>query len=182
MSKVEIIKGDLINLAKQGEFDVIGQGCNCFCNQGVGLAPQMVKAFGTDTFREERKRDSIGRNLVGDVRKLGQIDYETRYISEDQFGNLSYEGDGSNLEGGQVKGFAVVNMYTQYRYGSSNGPPLDYEALTLCLRKTNHIFKNKHIGLPWIGCGLAGGDKDRVLKIIESELKDCKVTIVEYNK
>jgi hypothetical protein len=32
---------------------------------------------------------------------------------------------------------------------------LDYEALALCLRKINHTFKGKHVGLPQIGCGIA---------------------------
>ena len=76
----------------------------------------------------------------------------------------------------------VVNAYTQYYYGKNHpdgiNKPLDYEALTLCLRKMNHIFKGKHIGLPGlIGCGLAGGDKNKVKSIIKKELKDCNVTI-----
>jgi hypothetical protein len=76
--------------------------------------------------------------------------------------------------------------------------PLDYEALTLCLRKINHIFKGLHIGLPLIGCHLAGGvwdyeqlpegeqfdyitgRKKDVKTIIKQELKDMNVTIVHY--
>jgi hypothetical protein len=41
---------------------------------------------------------------------------------------------------------------------------LDYEALTLCMRKINYTFTGKHIGLPMIGCGLAGGDWNIVKK------------------
>jgi O-acetyl-ADP-ribose deacetylase (regulator of RNase III) len=36
--------------------------------------------------------------------------------------------------------------------------------------------------MPKIGAGLAGGDWNRIKKIIQTELKDCKVTIVIYNK
>ena len=32
----------------------------------------------------------------------------------------------------------------------------------------------------WIGCGLAGGDKSIVKGIIKKELKDCKITMVNY--
>ena len=56
----------------------------------------------------------------------------------------------------------VVNSYTQYNYGKNHtdgvSKPLDYEALTMCMRKINHTFKGKRIGLPQIGAGLAGGD------------------------
>ena len=46
----------------------------------------------------------------------------------------------------------------------------------------NHEFKGKHIGLPQIGCGIAGGDWDVVKLLIKQELKDCDVTVVIYNK
>jgi len=42
---VEIIKGDLIKLAKSGYFDVIVHGCNCFCVMGAGIAKQIKKEF-----------------------------------------------------------------------------------------------------------------------------------------
>ena len=50
------------------------------------------------------------------------------------------------------------------------------------MRKINHMFKGQHIGLPRIGCGLAGGDWDIVRGIIQTELKDCHVTVVNYKK
>jgi O-acetyl-ADP-ribose deacetylase (regulator of RNase III) len=50
------------------------------------------------------------------------------------------------------------------------------------MRKINSIFSGKHIGLPQIGAGLAGGDWNKIKKIIQDELKDCKVTIVIYKK
>lgn len=73
--------------------------------------------------------------------------------------------------------FAVINAYTQYDYGTDK-INLDYDALRLCLRKINMLCDGLDIGLPKIGCGLAGGDWNIVSKIIEEELQDCKsVTI-----
>lgn len=154
------IEGDLIVLAKQKQFDVIAHGCNCFCTMGAGIAPQMAKAFGCDTFPLEHK------DYTGDINKLGQIDYKTYFhMNEDHR-------------------LTVVNAYTQYYYGSNHpdgvDKPLDYDALTLCLRKINHLFKGKHIGLPKIGCGLAGGNWNIVKNIILRELKDCDVTVVNF--
>lgn len=150
------IDGDLIKLAKQGSFDVIAHGCNCFCRMGAGIAPQMAKAFKCDRYPLE------SRDTIGDINKLGQIDYEAWY---------------SNT----AKIVYVINAYTQYDYKSlGNEHPLDYEALQLCLRKMSHQFSGYRIGLPKIGCGLAGGDWQRVKQIIQTELKDCNVTVVNY--
>jgi O-acetyl-ADP-ribose deacetylase (regulator of RNase III) len=80
----------------------------------------------------------------------------------------------------------VLNAYTQYKYGRNHADgdavPVDYDAITLCMRKINHNFKGMHIGLPMIGAGLAGGDWEKIKQIIKRELKDCIVTIVILKK
>lgn len=146
------INGDLIVLARKGEFDAISHGVNCFSNMGAGIAVAMKREFGCDKFRLE---NPLTR---GDINKLGQIDYENRGIGPDKI-------------------LTVINSYTQY-VPSVQLKPLDYEALTLCMRKINHTFKGKRIGLPRIGAGLAGGDWMRIKEIIKTELVDCDVTIV----
>lgn len=155
------IVGNLITLAKQGEFDVIAHGCNCFCTMGAGIAPQMAMAFYCDEFPLE------GDEWSGDINKLGQIDWEEFLIDED-------------------KELIVVNAYTQYGFGRNhkNGTiaPVDYEAITLCMRKMNHVFQGKHIGLPQIGAGLAGGDWERIKNIIQTELYNCDVTVVIFDQ
>jgi O-acetyl-ADP-ribose deacetylase (regulator of RNase III) len=176
--KYQEIIGNLIELSLSGSFDVIAQGNNCQNAQGAGIAPQFVKAFGTDRFELEHN------NFKGDVNKLGNIDYELRNIKNPKSKVFP------KMEG-FIKGedFFVVNCYTQFMYSTNHtdgvSKPLDYEALTLCLRKINHIFKDKHIGLPgFIGGGLAGGNIDIIRSIIQKELKDMDVTIVflEQNK
>ena len=146
------VEGDLIKMAINGDFDVITMGCNCFCTMGAGIAPQMAKAFGCDKYPLE------GELYRGNTNKLGQIDYD--------WFNTSL--DSTILR----KPLYVINSYTQFHYGKNHldgvSKPLDYEALTLCLRKINHVFKGKHIGLPAIGAGLAGGIWDY------GELKDAQ--------
>lgn len=153
---MKYVEGNLIKLALEGEFDVITHGCNCFCTMGAGIAVPMKQAFGCDKFKMEDKK------YRGNINKLGIIDWEYNPALQ----------------------LIVINSYTQYRYGRNhaNGAekPIDYEALTLCLRKINHIFKGKKIGLPLIGAGLAGGDWNIIEKIIEKELKDMDVTIVKF--
>lgn len=194
------IKGDLIALAKEGKFDVIAHGCNSFCTMGAGIAPLMAKAFGCDKFQLELIKDyrwlyndeesgeeyEVKTNNKGDINKLGQIDYEHKYLWFKhpylKDGEISIVMNHKTVGQENVKDLIVVNAYTQYHYSHKFGPPVDYEAITLCMRKMNHVFKGKHIGLPMIGCGLAGGDFKIVSEIIKKELKDCDVTVVIYDK
>lgn len=168
--------GNIITMAHEGDFNVIAHGCNCHNAQGSGLAPQMVKAFRTDTFKMEQPE------YYGDFNKLGQIDYELQYFSGWDKKFQKYPDQGDPIE----HSLHIVNAYTQYRYGRNHADgdkkPVDYDALTLCMRKINHTFKGLHVGLPLIGCGLAGGDWDVVKEIIQRELNDCDVTIIFLKK
>lgn len=148
-------EGDLIVLAKEHNFNVIGHGCNCFCTMGHGIAVPMKNTFGVN------KYDLESVEHEGDYNKLGQI--EGRF-------NLEYSLD-------------VINCYTQYDYKRITGViNVDYEALVMCLKKINHQYKGKHIGLPLIGCGLAGGDWVKVKNYIQQYLKDMDVTIVHLKR
>lgn len=50
------------------------------------------------------------------------------------------------------------------------------------MRKLNSVYKNKTIGMPKIGAGLAGGDWNKIEKIIKKEMTNCNVIIVNYVK
>lgn len=199
MKQYTEIWGDFIQLALQGKFDVIGHGCNCFCTMGAGIALQMAKEFDCDNFlmelTEYSEYDDEGNEYViqtnnkGNINKLGSIDYELQYLWFDHpHAKEGYAIPMHHRSPNQpnTKKLYVVNIYSQYHYGKNYKDnavnPLDYEALTIALRKMNHIFKGKTIGLPMIGAGLAGGDWIRIKNIIQTELKDCNVTIVMYDR
>lgn len=175
---MKYVEGDLIKLAKEGIFDVITHGCNCFCTMGAGIAVPMKNNFDCDKFPLE------ALEYKGNINKLGTIDYQIKQIFLKQKINLL----GQEIESTNFGGFSlvVINSYTQYRYGHNHPDgdyaPVDYDAITMCMRKINHIFKGKRIGLPKIGCNLAGGDWNIVSKIIERELKDMNITIINYKK
>jgi len=153
---IRVIDGDLIALAQQGAFDVIAHGCNCFCRMKRGIAPQMAAAFGCDKFSLEEN------SHVGEIDKLGRIEW--------------------NMVDRITIPLIIVNMYTQYHWENpgTKGIPLEYGALYTCLIKLNHTFRGKRIGLPKIGCGLAGGDWRTVGAIIDITMKNCNVTVVNY--
>lgn len=199
MENYQEVEGDLILLARAGKFDVIAHGCNCFCTMGAGIAPQMAEAFDCDEFEleltsytdydEEGEEYTVETKNRGDINKLGNIEYQHQYLwfkhpkAKD---GLAIAMGHKSVGQADVKDLFVVNAYTQYKYGRNHkdgvDAPFDYEAFTMCMRKMNKIFEGKHIGLPQIGAGLAGGSWQKIKQIIKDELKNCIVTVVIYKK
>lgn len=147
-------KGDLIQLAINGEFDVIIHGCNCFCTMGAGIAKQ-IKA----TFPKAYKADL--QTEKGAKEKLGTISFTE---VETQNGRL-----------------IIVNAYTQFHWKGS-GKKVDYKAVQNCFQQIKEKFSGKRIGYPAIGAGLAGGDWNIISEIIKKELEDENHTFVEFHK
>ena len=151
------IEGDLIALAKEGKFNLIIHGCNCQNVMGSGIAKSIRVEF-PEAYKADLK------TIKGDFNKLGNYTYaDYRFLHSPK----------------EPICFRILNCYTQYEYGT-NKQNLDYEALTLCLRKINHNFPKRKIGLPKIGAGLGKGDWPTIKKIIEKELCDMDVTIVNF--
>lgn len=85
------IQGNLIELAKEGQFDVIVHGCNCMCTMGSGIAAQIRRHF-------PEAWDADQQTQMGDGTKLGN--YSSAFIPR--------------------YGITVVNAYTQYTYGGEH--------------------------------------------------------------
>jgi O-acetyl-ADP-ribose deacetylase (regulator of RNase III) len=71
---MKTVKGDLIKLAKKGEFDVIIHGCNCFCAMGSGIALQIKRefpgAYKVDMQTKQGDRKKLGtysKAILGDL-------------------------------------------------------------------------------------------------------------------
>ena len=172
MGSYKEITGDLFSEIFSEQYDVSLQGNNSFNCQGAGICIPFKKYFQTDKFPMELS----GK---GDINKLGQIDCKDFYLKN---GQVFDEKDFTI----SMKRITICNCYSQYNYGRNHADgdkmPIDYEALTLCMRKINHKFKGCKVGLPFIGAGLAGGDPDTIREIFKTELKDCDVTLVIFEK
>ena len=148
--KVNVIKGDLIKLANNGNFDAIMHGCNCFSTMGAGIALQMKLAYSADKLPLEIQP------IAHPVLKLGNIDYKQVEIASGEF--------------------TLINAYTQY----NPGPDFNYTAFEVVCQKVNTAFKGKHIGVPMIGAGIGGSNWSWIKSVIEHYCTDVKVTVVEY--
>ena len=147
---MKTIKGDLIKLAKDGTFNVIGHGCNCFCTMGSGIAKSIKQNF-------PQAYDADLKTRKGNKKKLGTCTFATINPLD----------------------LIVVNAYTQFQYGRDR-VHADYDAIRSCMSWIVESFPRSRIGLPKIGAGLAGGDWNRIYRIIEEEMSEVDVTIVEY--
>ena len=89
---MKTVKGDIVQLAKDGEFEVIIHGCNCFHTMGAGVALAIKKAF-PEAYEADLKTNK------GDELKLGTIS-----IAETK------------------DGLIIVNAYTQFGCNSKDKP------------------------------------------------------------
>jgi O-acetyl-ADP-ribose deacetylase (regulator of RNase III) len=153
-------KGNLLDLAEAGGFDVVVQGCNCFNTMGGGIAREIRERYPTVAYA-----DSL--TTKGDYNKLGN--WTTAAVV--------------NLVNSD-HGFIVVNAYTQYNM-STGEDVFEYTAFQLILQKLVRLYGNYSIGLPYIGMGLAGGDRDIIIPMIEwfadeVAARGGSVTLVEF--
>jgi len=145
---VKIIKGDMVESYKNNELDAYAHQCNCFCRMGRGIAPLLAKVN-----PEVRKVDNA--TVGGDRDKLGDFSVA--------------ETEGLSL---------MFNIYGQYHWSKYKEAPnrnTSYAALEEGLSKVKEWleFDNvypKTLGLPLIGCGLAGGDWEGVVLPMIREL------------
>jgi O-acetyl-ADP-ribose deacetylase (regulator of RNase III) len=150
--KYQEIYGDLVKMAKNGDFDLIAHGCNCKKNMGAGIAKTIAGKF--------------------------PLAYKKDIESTPRMGEISFCDDYDEC--------TIINAYTQVFPGKGgHGKDTEfhrYEAIRNCMKKINEQFPEKHIGLPLIGCGLAGLKWNTVKKIIKEELTSLDVTVVIYRK
>jgi len=165
VGQLKKIKGDLITLAKSGEFDIIVHGCNCFHTMNSGIAGQIKREWPMALRVDEEFSE------YGDFLKLGTA---THCIQK--------------LDNGDYLG--IFNAYTQFKYGKGNGAYdkdvlVDYNALRNAFALIIASIPKKRpmrVGIPKIGAGLAGGDWDYIEPCIEERFAKTihELTLVEY--
>ena len=149
---IKEVWGDAVKMLKSKEISVLAHGCNCFNTMGSGIAAEIAKFFPDAVISDKMTK-------YGDINKLGNIDIVYIQHEED---DLVEE--------------TVVNCYTQF----SPGADVSYAAIEMCLRKLNQEFKGRHIAMPRIGAGVAGGNWLLIRELIRKCCADCDVTIIYF--
>ncbi|MDH5778814.1 MAG: macro domain-containing protein [Gammaproteobacteria bacterium] len=149
---MKVVKGDLIKMAKNGDFDVIIHGCNCFCEMGAGIAKSIKEnfpeAYNADLSTEKGTKEKLGTYSSATISINGKI-------------------------------LTVVNAYTQHHWRGT-AVKANYEAIKKVMNQVKNDFSGSRIGYPKIGAGLAGGDWEIISQIINSALSGEDHTLVEY--
>lgn len=157
-------KGNLLDLAEAGQFDIIVHGCNCKNTMGSGIAKEIKERYPSAAIVDT----AAHRDALSEIELLG---------------NYSYTWENGNSYTGK---FIIVNAYTQLDYWPRGKDHFQYESFQLILRKLAITFKGKRFGFPYIGMGLAGGNKDSIMTMLEvfamSVAADGgSVTLVEFD-
>ena len=156
--EIKYVSGDILtpDNSEKNQGIVVCHQVNCKGVMGAGLAKQVrVKFPGVYRVYKE-KCDAFGSENLGSV----------------QFCSCLCDA-----------GYIIANVFGQDRYGRDK-QYTDYNALRKAFRYIAQAFPNDAIRIPYLmGCGLAGGDWNIVLQIINEELVDkgCCVEIWKFN-
>ena len=160
MKEINFIKGDLVqHLLSDDHFTAYAHQCNSFCRMGRGIAPQLAKAV-------PGLREADNETTPGDRSKMGTFTYSAHY-----------------------NGSVVFNIYGQYHWKQypedpKTGRNTCYDSLRLGLTAVRNALQevpNSSLGLPLIGCGLAGGDWENVvLPMIKDIFEESSVEVTIF--
>ena len=158
---MNLVKGDLLEMAEAGHFDVIVQGCNCFCTMNSGLAGQI-----RNKYPQAYQADCV--TTKGDPKKLGEftVAQTEKFTIVNAYTQFDYN----------KKGQAFQDRF-------------EYQAFEQVLNRLYERMvwskTPRRFGFPMIGMGLAGGDKNRIIAQLEEFARQVEavggsVTLVEY--
>jgi O-acetyl-ADP-ribose deacetylase (regulator of RNase III) len=132
----------------EAKVDIIAHGVNCKNGFGSGVAGAMA-------ITHPRAKTEYHRKFFKEKWKLGDVQFV-------------FSGDKT-----------IANCATQNEYYPRNKCHADYYSIRVCMTKVKDFAKAGQfsIGIPKIGCGLAGGDWDLVRTILDDVFIDYDVTV-----
>lgn len=133
------------------DFEVIAHGCNCAGGFGAGVAAVIAKKYPHVKREFLKKHYSVGWK-PGDVQLVPVGDKQV-----------------------------IANCGTQKHYLPRGKDLFEYEAFRIvCRQLKEHCLRtNSRLAFPKIGAGLAGGNWERILKVMEEELEGVTVRVYE---
>ena len=160
---MKYINDNLLDAFDRGDVKYIAHQCNCFASLYKGKA----KGIAGSIMKRYPEAAEVDGELKEGLSRLGKV-------------------AGWHSSGKQGYGY---NLYAQYKYGNSAKTGIvytDYEALNKCLSDMCDaisllMVESTVIGIPRIGCGLAGGDWNVVSSILKSVEQQCGVEFWVYD-
>lgn len=153
-------KGNLIDMAEDGDFNIIVHGCNCHHTMGSGIAREVreryPQAYEADLETPKSDRSKVGRYSVSHADGFAIVNAYTQYDF------MPRGRDHFEYEGFQE----ILNEFAERAEESASTIKLNF-------------------GFPYIGMGLAGGDSARIIAMLEQfasriDATGGSVTLVEF--
>lgn len=149
---VEYVKGNIIELFNNGEYEILIHGCNCFHTMGRGLAlalrQRWPEVYEADLTSARGEHDKLGK-------------YTIATLSD---------------------GREVFNLYSQYRYGLKevqiSYAAIEEGLKSIAMRLQQDDDEHKRIIMPLIGATNGGADPMFIKQAILSIFGDLNVTVV----
>lgn len=145
---LEIIEGDVFN-AVMDKRCILAHGVNAQGKMGSGVVA-IVKKLYPNAFAAYYKKYKASKLILGSC-------------------HIHYS----------LHGVTVANCVTQENYGRDGKCYVDYDAVITSLEAVKKFAKehNLSVHFPFIGGGLGGGDKQRLLSIFEAIFHDVEATL-----
>lgn len=150
-------KGNLFDFIYEGKYDIVLQGCNCFCKMDDGISLQFAQNF-PEVLLADMKTTPKDKSKLGTIISIPIERFD--------------------------KKFTIFNCYTQFAFAGYDieiFDYFDYEAFEKILKNLEKYNQSIRFGMPLIGSGHAGGDVDRILALIEKYLSKHNIEIALYN-
>ena len=157
MTVINYLKGDATSPQTKGN-KIIGHVCNDIGGWGKGFVVAISKRWKEPEkhFREWYKNRTDNNFALGEIR-IVQVSDDTH----------------------------VANMIGQkgIRRGKSGPKPVRYEAISKCLEQLAEkaLEMKASVHMPRIGCGLAGGDWDKIEPMIIQSLSSKGIDVYIYD-
>jgi len=151
-------RGNILDMAEAGEFDVVVQGCNCYNMMGGGIAKEIASRYP----------------------QAVEADNATQAGKFDKVGTYTH----SVIPRSKNDAWFLVNAYTQYTI-SRGQDVFEYLGFELLLYKWAGWLPQERWAFPYIGMGLAMGDPQRIIPMLDNFARVIKehggsVTLVEF--
>ena len=152
---IKIIKEiDLFDNVK--DYDIVLVGTNIYCNLSQGFQRKVMLNY---PYVQEMNMST----KYADKKKLGTI--------------LECKNEGNPT-------FLLLYITEGNFRPDLKKDTLSYESLEKCIKLINILYKGMNIACPFLGSSRfdGNGDKDKILKIIESNSKNVNITIFDYEQ
>lgn len=160
MSEIIYRKGCLVAAFSRGEVDVIAHQANCQKTMGSGVAKVIREAY-PEAYAADLAAPGTPRERLGTF-SMALVGVDDPRFGQKQLGAIY------NLYGQLYYGYDTMKQYT------------NYAALDEAMRSmAAQVPAGMWIGMPKLGCGLAGGNWKVVEALIDENFKNHNVIVYE---